>query len=195
MHASCNFHILYILLYAGPEDIHEGNLKLILGLIWTLIKEYQIKSSGQGMSTKKALLAWINTIISEYNISNFGTDWNDGRALCGTVDHIRPGACPNHLALASSRGLENCTIGMDLAERLFEIPKILTPEDLNNPDVDDLNVMTYISYFCDPANQLLLQWIRKKIPERNIKNLSTDWNDGINLGALVETCFPGVCPD
>ena len=147
------------------------------------------------MSTKKAMLAWINTVVPEYNVSNFGTDWNDGRALCGTIDHIRPGACPNHFALDSSRGLENCTIGMDLAERLFEIPKILTPEDLNNPDVDDLSVMTYISYFCDPANQLLLQWIRKKIPERNIKNLSTDWNDGINLGALVEACFPGVCPD
>ena len=147
------------------------------------------------MSTKKAMLGWINTVIPEYHISNFGTDWNDGRALCGTIDHIRPGACPNHFALASSRGLENCSIGMDLAERLFEIPKILTPEDLNNPDVDDLSVMTYLSYFCDPANQLLLQWIRKKIPERNIKNLSTDWNDGINLGALVEACFPGVCPD
>ena len=97
------------------------------------------------MSTKKALLAWIDTIIPEYNISNFGTDWNDGRALCDTVDHIRPRAFPNHLALASCRGLENCTIGMDLAECLFEIPKILTPEDLNNPDVDDLSVMTYIS--------------------------------------------------
>ena len=179
----------------GPEDIHGGNLKLILGLIWTLIKEYQIKSSGRGMSTKKAMIAWINTVIPEYKISNFGTDWNDGRALCGTVDHIRPGACPNHFALSTSRGVENCTIGMDLAERLFEIPKILSPDDLNNPDVDDLSVMTYISYFRDPANQLLLQWIRKKIPERNIKNLSTDWNDGINLGALVEACFPGVYPD
>ena len=160
-----------------------------------MIKEYQIKSSGRGMSTKKAMLAWINTIIPKYKISNFSTDWNDGRALCGTVDHVRPGACPNHFALDPSSGLENCTIGMDLAERLFDIPKVLNPEDLNNPDVDDLSVMTYLSYFCDPANQLLLQWIRKKIPERNIKNLSNDWNDGVNLGALVEACFPGVCPE
>ena len=180
---------------AGPEDIYGGNLKLILGLIWTLIKEYQIKSSGRGISTKKAMLAWINTIIPEYRISNFNTDWNDGRPICGIVDHIRPGACPDHFTLDSSKGLENCTTGMDLAESLLEIPKILSPEDLNNPDVDDLSVMTYLSYFCDPANQLLLQWIRKKIPDRNIKNLSTDWNSGINLGALVEACFPGLCPD
>ena len=84
---------------------------------------------------------------------------------------------------------------MDLAEQHLDIPKILSPEDLNNPDVDDLSVMTYLSYFCNPANAQLLQWIRKKIPQHNIKNLNTDWNTGINLAALTEACFPGVCPD
>ena len=147
------------------------------------------------MSTKKAMIAWINTVIPEYGITNFNTNWNDGRALCGTVDKIRPGACPNHQALDPRTGLDNCRLGMDLAERLLSIPKIVSPEDLNSRDVDDLSVMTYMSYFCDPANLILLKWIRKKIPDRNIKNLSTDWNNGINLGALVEACFPGVCPE
>ena len=126
---------------------------------------------------------------------NFGVNWNDGRAVCGVVDKLRPGACPNHLALNPKEGLENNSLGMDLAERLMDIPKVLSPADLNNPDVDELSVMTYLSYFFDPANQQLLDWIRKKIPERNIKNLSTDWNNGINLGALVESCFSGVCPE
>ena len=147
------------------------------------------------MSTRKALLAWINTVIPEYEIRNFGTNWNDGRPVCGMVDRIRPGTCPNHFGLDPRRGLENCQLGMDLAEEHLEIPKVLTPEDLNNPNVDDLSVMTYCSYFCDPFNQVVLEWIRKKIPKRNIKNLSTDWNNGINLGALAEACFPGICPD
>lgn len=147
------------------------------------------------MSTKKAMIAWINTVIPEYGIDNFTTKWNDGRALCGTVDRIRPGACPNHFVLDPKNGLENCKLGMNLAEQQLEIPMVLSPEDLNNPEVDELSVMTYISYFFDPANAQLLQWIRKKIPDRNIKNLSTDWNDGINLGALLEACFSGVCPE
>ena len=147
------------------------------------------------MSTKKAMLGWIHTVIPEYLIANFSTDWNDGRAVCGMVDHIRPGLCPNHFALDKSRGLDNCKLGMDLAEQHLDIPKILSPEDLNNPEVDDLSIMTYLSYFCAPGNSLLLQWIRQKIPQRNIKNLSTDWNNGINLGSLSEACFPGVCPD
>ncbi len=56
-------------MYIGPEDIYGGNLKLILGLVWTLIKEYQIKSKGKSMSTKKAMLAWINSVIPEYKIT------------------------------------------------------------------------------------------------------------------------------
>lgn len=111
------------------------------------------------------------------------------------TDKLRPGACPNHLALNPREGLNNCTLGMDLAERLMDIPKVLLPDDLNSSDVDELSVMTYISYFCSPGNDLLLQWIRRKIPERNIKNFATDWNNGINLGALAEACFSGVCPD
>jgi len=33
------------------------------------------------------------------------------------------------------------------------------------------------------------------IPESNIKNFTTDWNNGRALSALVETCLPGSIPD
>ena len=166
-----------------------------MGLIWTLICRYQIKSSGRGLSTKKALISWVNTVIPEYMVENFTHSWNDGRPVCGMVDHIRPGTCPNHFALDPRNGLENCILGMDLADQHLNIPKILEPEDLHNPDVDELSVMTYVSYFCNPFNEQLLAWIRKKIPKRNIQNLSSDWNDGVNLGALAEACYSGLCPD
>ncbi len=141
------------------------------------------------------MLKWVDSIIPEYGCSNFTTAWNDGRRLCGVVDHLRPGACPNHKALNSANGYENCQLGMDLAERLLNVPKVMDPADLNNPSIDELSVMTYLSYFCSPSNNQLLDWIQKKIPENNIKNLSTDWNDGINLAALGEACFPGLCPN
>ena len=147
------------------------------------------------MSTKNALLAWVNSVIPEYKVENFNTNWNDGRALCGLDDRLKPGLCPNHFSLDRSRSVDNCRKGMDLAESNFDIPKVFSPEDLANPNVDDLSVMTYISYFCGPGNQLLLEWIRKKIPKQNIQNFSTDWNNGINLGALLDACFPGVCAD
>ena len=170
-------------------------MKLILGLIWSLILKYQIKSSGRGLSTKKAILAWINVLIGMYRIENFTTNWNDGRALCGLADRLKPGICPNHFALSVLDGLANCRLGMDLAELHFGIPKLLTPEDLNSTDVDELSIMTYLSYFFRPWNDQVLEWIQRTIPANNIKNLTTDWNTGINLGALADACFPGMCPD
>ena len=73
--------LLLYLLCAGAEDIRSGNLKLILGMIWTLIRKYQIGSTGKTLP-KKLMLEWINAVLHPHlTVTNFSTDWNDGRAL------------------------------------------------------------------------------------------------------------------
>ena len=165
-----------------------------MGFVWTLIDHYQIRKTGRGLSTKQAMKEWLNTLIPEYGVQNFTTDWNDGRALCGLVDCLKPGLCPNHLSMDPKEALENCRLGMELAQKHFGIPVILKPEDLRNPDVDKLSVMTYLSYFFEPALKQLLEWFQHKIPQQKITNLSTDWNSGINLAALMEACH-GLMPN
>ena len=32
-------------------------------------------------------------------------------------------------------------------------------------------------------------------PGRNIKNFTTDWNDGVALCSMVEAVAPGLCPE
>ena len=176
-------------------DVYNGNLKLILGLIWTLVRRFQIRSMGIGLSTKEALLAWVNTQIPDQNVKNFTTDWNSGVALCALVDRIKPGLCPQYATLKSSDGLENCTQGMTLAENELGILRVMEPDDLCHPQVDELSVMTYISSFCKPANDRLLEWIQSVIPDRNITNFNKDWNNGINLSCLLNALLPGTLPD
>ena len=66
---------------AGPEDISGGNLKLILGMMWTLIRRYQIGSQSK-LPPKKMMLFWVNAVLHPHKIcTNFTTDWNDGLAL------------------------------------------------------------------------------------------------------------------
>lgn len=43
--------------------------------------------------------------------------------------------------------------------------------------------------------QRLLKWIQSKIPDVPVNNFTTDWNDGRAIGALVDACAPGLCPD
>lgn len=60
--------LLLLLFLLGSGDIIEGNIKLILGLVWTLILHYQISmgfniddddDGGQKKSGKQALLEYI----------------------------------------------------------------------------------------------------------------------------------------
>lgn len=53
---------------SGNVDIVNGNLKLILGLIWSLIVRYQIGRSK--FPPKKLMLAWLKVCI---NMSKFST--------------------------------------------------------------------------------------------------------------------------
>ncbi|CAH8854631.1 unnamed protein product [Trichobilharzia szidati] len=43
--------------------------------------------------------------------------------------------------------------------------------------------------------QRLLGWVKQKMPDIPVRNFTTDWNDGIAIGALVDACAPGLCPD
>ena len=45
------------------------------------------------------------------------------------------------------------------------------------------------------AEKLLLGWMNTALPGKNITNLTSAWNDGKNLSALVNFCQPGLIPD
>ena len=66
-------------MFAGSVDIVNGNLKLILALVWHLILRYQIGRSK--VPPKKLMLAWLNAVLTDLKITNFNTNWNDGIAL------------------------------------------------------------------------------------------------------------------
>jgi len=135
----------------GPEDIWAGNLKLILGLIWTLILRFQIACDDDPGGVKAALLAWVNSVINPQglHVSDFKGSWSDGKAFCGLVNALQPGQIP----------LTECNDPITDMDRafgdslnLFGIPKILDAIDVvEHPD--ELSIMTYAAYFRAYMNQ------------------------------------------
>ena len=192
----CTCIYLSLLFLIAPEALSQGQLKLIMGLIWTLILKYQIKFKPTAkISAKKAMVVWLQAMVPAAKITNLSTDWQSGFALLSLIDTIKPGLVPPLSTLDPSKGLHNCTMAMKIAKSHLKIPQILAPEDICNLSVDEISMMTYLSYFCDPAANKLIKWVQKMIPHLNIKNLTTDWNDGLALAALLDARFPGVFPD
>ena len=70
----------------GAEDVVDGNSKIILGLIWTLILRFTISDiSEEGLSAKEGLLLWCQrktACYDEVEVRDFSSSWNDGLALC-----------------------------------------------------------------------------------------------------------------
>lgn len=95
--------ILFIRLSYSTDstDIVDRRLKLILGLIWTLILHYSISMpmwegeeptpSDKAPTPKQRLLNWIQAKVPNLPINNFTTDWNDGRAIGALVNAVGPG--------------------------------------------------------------------------------------------------------
>eukprot|EP01117_Protostelium_nocturnum_P011023 TRINITY_DN39_c0_g1_i2.p1 TRINITY_DN39_c0_g1~~TRINITY_DN39_c0_g1_i2.p1 ORF type:complete len:1155 (-),score=403.16 TRINITY_DN39_c0_g1_i2:144-3608(-) len=130
----------------GNEDIVDNNHKLILGLIWTIILRYQINIS-EGKSARSELLAWVRSKIPEKGIKNFDHDWNDGTAICALIEALKQGLIPDAASLDPANALANATRGCETAEKDMGISQVLAPEDMINPEVDELSVMTYIALF------------------------------------------------
>jgi Calponin homology (CH) domain/NAD:arginine ADP-ribosyltransferase len=132
------------LVNVGGEDIVEGNVKIILGLIWTIILRYQVNSTDQeGESARGQLLAWVNSKLPNVPVSNFSGDWSDAKALDALVHALRGDVCPSD-AIVDPEVL--AAHAFELAEESFDIPQLLDPEDIG---LDELSMMTYVSYFRD----------------------------------------------
>lgn len=138
----------------------DGKLKLILGLIWTLILHYSISmpmwegedqdpsKRGKNATPKQKLMDWIQSRMPpDLPISNFTTDWNDGRAIGALVDSCAPGLYPDWSNNDPSNKLRNAKEAMDLAEQWLGIPQLIRPEEMLDPKVDELSMMTYLSQY------------------------------------------------
>ncbi|XP_030749718.1 filamin-A-like [Sitophilus oryzae] len=171
----------------GNVDIVNGNLKLILGLIWSLIVRYQIGRSK--FPPRKLMLAWLQAVLPECRVSNLTTDWNSGVLLSALVDYCRPGLFPHWRRLDKGNAIENCRRAMDIAQKELSIPAVLEPEYLASPWLDELSGMTYLSYFMKPGSpgfHATLRWVNSRL-ERPVQNFTSDWNDGKVISEIIRS--------
>ncbi|XP_055906885.1 filamin-A isoform X2 [Eupeodes corollae] len=140
------------------SDIVDCKLKLILGLIWTLILHYSIsmpawegedenQMNGTGATPKQRLLNWIHTRIPEMPINNFTNDWTSGKAVGALVDACAPGLCPDWDMWDPKDAVQNASEAMGLADDWLNVRQLIKPEELVNPNVDEQSMMTYLSQY------------------------------------------------
>uniref|UniRef100_A0AAY4EEK2 Spectrin beta chain n=1 Tax=Denticeps clupeoides TaxID=299321 RepID=A0AAY4EEK2_9TELE len=140
----------------GSHDIVDGNHRLTLGLIWTIILRFQIQvikieteDNRETRSAKDALLLWCQMKTAGYpevNIQNFTTCWRDGLAFNALIHRHRPDLIEFH-KLARSNATYNLQQAFNIAEQSLGLTKLLDPEDVNTENPDEKSIITYVVSF------------------------------------------------
>ncbi|CAG0894530.1 unnamed protein product, partial [Darwinula stevensoni] len=137
----------------GSHDIVDGNPRLTLGLIWTIILRFQIQDitieeteSQETKSAKDALLLWCQMKTAGYhnvNIRNFTTSWRDGLAFNALIHKHRPDLIQFE-KLTKSNPLHNLNNAFNVAEQRLGLTKLLDPEDVFVEFPDEKSIITYV---------------------------------------------------
>ncbi|XP_074020737.1 alpha-actinin-2 isoform X10 [Numenius arquata] len=135
----------------GAEEIVDGNVKMTLGMIWTIILRFAIQDiSVEETSAKEGLLLWCQRKTAPYrnvNIQNFHLSWKDGLGLCALIHRHRPDLI-DYSKLNKDDPIGNINLAMEIAEKHLDIPKMLDAEDVvNSARPDERAIMTYVSCY------------------------------------------------
>ncbi|XP_039868563.1 plectin isoform X26 [Simochromis diagramma] len=162
------------------DDIADGNPKLTLGLIWTIILHFQVSSSisdiqvngqSEDMTAKEKLLLWSQRMTDGYQgirCDNFTTSWRDGK-LFNAVIHKHYPRLINMGKVYQQTNLENLEQAFSVAEKDLGVTRLLDPEDVDVPHPDEKSIITYVSSLYDAmprtdvhdgmrTNELELRW-------------------------------------
>ena len=163
----------------GAEDVVDGNQKIILGLIWTLILRFTISDiNDQGLSAREGLLLWCQrktACYDEVHVQDFSASWNDGLAFCALLDIHRPDLIDyDKLDKNDHRG--NMQLAFDIASREIGIPDLLDVEDVCDvPKPDERSLMTYIAYWFHAFSQMERVENAGRRVEKFVSNMQGAW--------------------
>ncbi|KAM4713316.1 utrophin isoform 2-T2 [Anableps anableps] len=176
----------------GGTDIVDGNHKLTLGLIWSIILHWQVKdimkdvmSNLQQTNSEKILLSWVRQCTrsySEVNVLNFTTSWSDGLALNAILHHFRPEAFSWDQVVKMSP-VERLDHAFTFAKNKLSIERLLDPEDVAVQLPDKKSIIMYVtSLFAVLPKDVSMEAIREvETLPRKYKVEAEDSNPGLSM--------------
>ncbi|QPG73547.1 hypothetical protein FOA43_000859 [Brettanomyces nanus] len=172
----------------GAEDIVDGNLKLTLGLLWTIIFRYSMafeEKEGEDdkeyiaghLSKKDILLRWTQLVtkdLKDVEIKNFTTSWRNGLALAAILSHFEPQLMnyDDFIAENADNPRQIVELVMTNAEKALGIHRLIDADDLVCEKPDEKCIIAYISIWYDKLHLREIMEFQKENMERLKKKRS-----------------------
>ncbi|VDD80712.1 unnamed protein product [Mesocestoides corti] len=155
----------------GAHDIVDGNQRLTLGLIWTIILRFQIQDiiveeyqTSETKCAKDALLLWCQMKTAGYNnvnVRNFSTSWRDGLAFNALIHKHRPDLI-EYQKLTKATPLQNLQNAFTVADEKLGIPPLLDANDVCVEQPDEKSIITYVAAYYHYFNKMKADTVHSK---------------------------------
>ncbi|MCJ8747777.1 hypothetical protein PDJAM_G00157360 [Pangasius djambal] len=139
----------------GGADIVDGNHKLTLGLIWSIILHWQVKDVMKDVmadlkqtSSEKILLSWVRQSTKSYpqvNVVNFSSSWDDGLAFNALIHSHRPELFDWDVVEQMDKAFDRLDHAFAISERHLGIERLLDPEDVATASPDKKSIIMYVT--------------------------------------------------
>uniref|UniRef100_UPI00358E819C dystrophin-like isoform X2 n=1 Tax=Myxine glutinosa TaxID=7769 RepID=UPI00358E819C len=141
----------------GGSDIVDGNHKLTLGLIWSIILHWQVKdvmkelmADLQQTSSENVLLGWVRQSTRDYqpvNVVNFTSSWTDGLAFNALIHSNRPDLFSWKDVVEKMTPHQRLENAFRTAQEHLGVPRLLDPEDVEMAHPDKKSILLYVTSF------------------------------------------------
>lgn len=178
----------------GAEDLIDGNLKLILGLLWSLFRKVRISAMGgeeTGKGEESGVLKWVREMTEGYPnvyIHTFKDSFNDGMALAALIHRFNS----DYIEFDSMDPKEkevNVRKALEIAEEKLGIPKLLDPIEVVEGTVDERSMTLYLSLFNHAfetqADKMKMENEKKSVSDQ-LKQLKTELEEEHNAKLELE---------
>ncbi|XP_053311034.1 dystrophin isoform X1 [Spea bombifrons] len=159
----------------GSADIVDGNHKLTLGLIWSIILHWQVKNVMKGImadlqqtNSEKILLSWVRQSTRNYpqvNVINFTSSWSDGLAFNALIHSYRSDLFDWNSVVSQQSALQRLDHAFNTAQRHLGIANILDPDDIAVPHPDKKSILMYVTS--------LFQVLPQRVSIESLRELDT----------------------
>eukprot|EP01128_Nolandella_sp_AFSM9_P010463 TRINITY_DN7237_c0_g1_i1.p1 TRINITY_DN7237_c0_g1~~TRINITY_DN7237_c0_g1_i1.p1 ORF type:complete len:448 (-),score=155.56 TRINITY_DN7237_c0_g1_i1:52-1374(-) len=157
----------------SSENLVDGDLKMILGFCWILLRHFRQPGMDKDTSFEDGLLKWVNEQVAEYDdideIKSFKNGFSDGKALlalCSKWDS----EIVDYNSFDKSNAQNTISSALKLAEDHIKVPSLLDAKSLANGDTKEKQVILYVSLLFNAFQSELEK--RKLAGESKAKALS-----------------------
>ena len=123
--------------------------------------------------------------LNSYTITNFNFTLFILFIIGKLVNTFSPGTMPEQ---ASENDVENCRLAMDVAKQRFDIDKIISPDEMANPNIPELAIMAYTVQFTKVKKKPLSRCVLRKSYSENSKKYLQQSILFVNLQLKASRC-------